>query len=108
MSLQSLPDQTAVPYNRWQVTRGVIWAGVSVAILSGWFVVTRLGLRHELRIWDVIALRFGEGALFLTPALLVGPSRLPPLAWIQGLLHAGLWGASLRLESSSSPPTDNP
>jgi drug/metabolite transporter (DMT)-like permease len=93
MSSQSLPDETAAPYDRWQVTRGVIWAGVSVAILSGWFVVTRLGLHHELRIWDVLALRFGEGALFLTPALLVGPSRLPPRAWIQGLLLAGLWGA---------------
>ncbi|MCC8953381.1 DMT family transporter [Bradyrhizobium sp. Pear77] len=93
MSSPSLPDETAAPYDRWQVTRGVIWAGVSVAILSGWFVVTRLGLRHELRIWDVIALRFGEGALFLTPALLVGPSRLPPRVWIEGLLLAGLWGA---------------
>ena len=51
--------------------------GLSVAVLSGWFVVTRLGLRHDLRVWDVIALRFGDGALLLTPALLVGPIRLP-------------------------------
>ena len=33
---------------------------------SGWFVVTRLGFRHELRVWDIIALRFGEGAILLT------------------------------------------
>ena len=39
--------------------------------------MTRLGLRHDLRVWDVIALRFGDGALLLTPALLVGPVRLP-------------------------------
>ena len=93
MSSQSLRDETATSFDRWQVARGVVWGGVSVAILSGWFVVTRLGLRHELRIWDVIALRFGGGALFLTPALLVGPSRLPSRGWIQGLLLAGLWGA---------------
>ncbi|MFX8848600.1 EamA/RhaT family transporter, partial [Acinetobacter baumannii] len=65
----------------------------SVAILSGWFVVTRLGLRHELRIWDVIALRFGKGALFLTPFLLKGPSHLPLRDWAQGLVLAFLWGA---------------
>lgn len=75
------------------MARGVIWAGLSVAILAGWFVVTRLGLRHELRIWDVIALRFGEGALFLTPFLLKGPSRLPLRDWAQGLILAFLWGA---------------
>src|SRR6516164_7877632 len=59
------------------MARGIAWGGMSVAVLSGWFVVTRLGLRHDLRVWDVIALRFSDGTLLLTPALLVGPIRLP-------------------------------
>jgi len=96
MTSSSLQDEaTLIPArsDRWRIARGIVWAGGSVAILSGWFVVTRLGMRHELRIWDIIALRFGEGALFLTPALLVGPSRLPPHAWLQGVVLAFLWGA---------------
>jgi drug/metabolite transporter (DMT)-like permease len=75
------------------MARGIAWGGLSVAALSGWFVVTRLGLRHDLRVWDVTALRFGEGALLLTPALLVGPIRLPLQAWSQGIILAVLWGA---------------
>ena len=62
-------------------------------VLSGWFVVTRLGLRQDLRVWDVIALRFGEGALLLTPALLIGPLRLRVQAWPNGIPLALLWGA---------------
>lgn len=75
------------------MAQGIAWGGLSVAVLSGWFVVTRLGLRHDLRVWDVIALRFGEGAVLLTPALLVGPSRLSLQAWSQGIVLAVLWGA---------------
>jgi hypothetical protein len=56
-----------------RIAQGLLWGGLSVAVLSGWFVVTRVGLRRDLRVWDVIALRFGEGALLLTPALLIGP-----------------------------------
>jgi drug/metabolite transporter (DMT)-like permease len=77
----------------WRIAHGVVWAGLSVAVLSGWFVVTRMGLRHELRIWDVMALRFGEGAILLTPALLIGRLRLPVHAWAQGIVLAVLWGA---------------
>lgn len=72
---------------------GFAWASLSVAIFSGWFVVTRLGLSHSLQVWDVIALRFGEGALFLTPTLLFGGSRLPLRAWRAGIPLAMLWGA---------------
>jgi drug/metabolite transporter (DMT)-like permease len=77
----------------WTLVPGFAWAGLSVAILSGWFVVTRVGFRHDLQVWDVIALRFGEGAILLTPTLLVGPSRLPMRAWTQGIALAILWGA---------------
>jgi drug/metabolite transporter (DMT)-like permease len=82
-------ERSAVP----AVIRGFAWASLSCAILSGWFVVTRLGLSHNLQIWDVIALRFGEGAVLLTPTLLFGRSRLPFRAWLPGIPLAVLWGA---------------
>jgi drug/metabolite transporter (DMT)-like permease len=75
------------------MTQGAIWGSVTVVILSGWFVVTRVGLRQDLRVWDVMALRFCGGALFLTPALLVGPLRLRVQAWPGGIILALLWGA---------------
>ena len=83
----------SVSSGSWRTAQGVVWGGLSVAILSGWFVVTRLGLRHDLRVWDVIVLRFGEGAVLLTPVLLVGPLRLRFQAWSQGISLAVLWGA---------------
>lgn len=76
-----------------RIAQGVVWGALSVVVLSGWFVVTRAGLRHDLRVWDVIALRFGEGALLLTPVLLVGPLRLRIQAWSHGIILALLWGA---------------
>lgn len=79
--------------NPWRMTHGVMWGIVAVVVLSGWFVVTRVGLRQDLRVWDVMALRFGEGALFLTPVLLVGPLRLRVQAWPGGIILALLWGA---------------
>jgi drug/metabolite transporter (DMT)-like permease len=89
--MQTHPNSSQAAY--WQLVQGVAWSGLSVAILSGWFVVTRLGFRHDLRVWDIIALRFGEGAALLTPALLIGPSRLQFDAWPRGLVLAALWGA---------------
>lgn len=77
--------------------RGFAWASLSVAILSGWFIVTRLGLSHSLEVSDVIGLRYAEGALLLTPALLFGGSRLPPRAWLTGIPLAVLWGAPFAL-----------
>jgi len=76
-----------------RVVYGSGWAALSLGILSGWFVVTRLGFRHELGVWDIIALRFGEGAILLTPSLVVGKFRLPLRAWIRGIPLAILWGA---------------
>src|ERR1700739_613569 len=77
----------------WRIAQRVIWGSLAIVVLSGWFVVTRLGLRQDLRVWDVMALRFGEGALFLTPVLLVGPLRLRARAWPSGIILALLWGA---------------
>lgn len=86
------------PSVRWEagvgpMLTGFLWAAISLVIFAGWFVVTRLTVTHELRIWDVVALRFGVGALLLLPVLLAPGRRLPRGAWLPGLLSALLWGA---------------
>jgi drug/metabolite transporter (DMT)-like permease len=97
MNLATLDDLSArsnsLSSGSWRTTQGVVWGSLSVAVLSGWFVVTRLGLCQDLRVWDVIALRFGEGAVLLAPALLIGSLRLRFRAWSQGIVLAVLWGA---------------
>ncbi|AOO81073.1 DMT family transporter [Bosea vaviloviae] len=70
--------------------RGFLWAGLSVSIFSGWFVVTRFSVTRILSVWDLTALRYGIGALLLAPVLLRG---LPPRAWRNGFVFALLWGA---------------
>jgi drug/metabolite transporter (DMT)-like permease len=45
-----------------------------------------------LRIWDIMALRFGVGALILVPTILRRGGRLPATAWWEGLLFCLLWG----------------
>ncbi len=72
--------------------RGFCWAGLSVMIFAGWFVVTRFSVTRELRLWDVTALRFGIGAVILFPVLLRGKRRLSAREWREGLLYACLWG----------------
>lgn len=72
---------------------GFGWAALTVGIFSGWFVVTRFSMTHELRIWDIMALRFGIGAVLLLPFLIGRGNALPPKAWLEGLLFALLWGA---------------
>lgn len=71
---------------------GLAWAGLSVTIFSGWFVVTRFSVTRELRIWDITALRFGVGALLLAPVALRSASRLRPAAWVEGFVFCVLWG----------------
>lgn len=78
--------------NRSTLWRGIGWSMVSVGIFSGWFVTTRFSVTHELRFWDVIALRFGVGAIVLLPVLLLRWSKLKTRAG-EGLLYAFLWGA---------------
>lgn len=75
---------------RWS---GLAWAGLSVLIFSGWFVVTRFSVTRELSVWDVAMLRFGIGAILLSPVLLSSGDRLPKGAWGEGLLFMMLWGA---------------
>jgi len=71
---------------------GTGWAILSVAIFSGWFVVTLLGFHHKLQVWDIIALRFGVSALLLTPILLFGSLKVTLRRWTQGIPLAFLWG----------------
>ena len=71
---------------------GFLWATLSVLIFSGWFVITRFSVTRELEIWDIIALRFGGGALVLAPIILRRGARLPAAAWREGLLLCFLWG----------------
>ncbi len=72
--------------------RGVAWSMVSVLIFSVWFVATRFSVTHDLRFWDVIALRFGVGAVLLLPVLIVKRRRLLARAG-EGFIFALLWGA---------------
>jgi drug/metabolite transporter (DMT)-like permease len=71
---------------------GFVWAAFSVAIFSGWFVVTRFSVTRELRVWDITALRFGIGAILLAPAVLRTEHRLSTAEWREGFLFALLWG----------------
>ncbi len=90
----AIEEALAVPQRRAsrQVLAGLGWAGLSVTIFSGWFVVTRFSVTRELRIWDITALRFGIGAMLLAPVVLRRGARLPPLAWGEGLVFCMLWG----------------
>jgi drug/metabolite transporter (DMT)-like permease len=72
--------------------RGFLWAGLSVMIFSGWFVITRYSVTRQLQIWDILALRFGVGTLVLAPTILRRGSRLPAATWREGLLFCLLWG----------------
>ncbi|KAA0073504.1 DMT family transporter [Tardiphaga sp. P9-11] len=94
MSIKVIPaPQVAVASGNRQRLSGFLWAALSVGIFSGWFVVTRFSMSHELRIWDIMALRFGIGAILLLPFLFGGKTPLPPGAWREGILFAVLWGA---------------
>ncbi len=71
---------------------GYLWATLSLMIFSGWFVITRFSVTRELQIWDIMALRFGVGALVLPPRILRPRARMPVTAWREGLLLCLLWG----------------
>lgn len=82
---------TALSFYRRRVA-GYLWATLSLMIFSGWFVITRFSVTRELQIWDILALRFGGGALVLAPTILRPGACLPAAAWREGLLLCLLWG----------------
>ena len=67
------------------VLRGFCWAGLSVTIFAGWFVVTRFSVTRELRLWDVTALRFGIGLYGISP-LSAGDPHAGDLAGLRPVL----------------------
>src|ERR1700739_4593035 len=71
---------------------GCLWAALSVLIFCGWVCVTRVSVTRELEIWDIMALRFGGGALVFAPMILRRGARLPAAAWRGGVLFCFLWG----------------
>ena len=46
-----------------QLRRGYFYAALTVAVWSGFILVSRLGGKSPLTGWDVTALRFGTAAL---------------------------------------------
>ncbi|MGV8989643.1 MAG: DMT family transporter [Cypionkella sp.] len=84
------PKVPAAPPSRKAV--GIAWAMLGVLIFSGWFVVTRYSVSHELRIWDIAMLRFGIGAIVLLPAVLPRKARPSRAAWRLGFVLMLLWG----------------
>lgn len=99
-----------------RVALGLAWAAAGLLVFSGWFAVTRLVVTGDLRVWDVVALRFGGGAIVLAPVLLWQGRRLSRAAWGEGLLLATLWGApfvllvaaGLRLTSAADAASVTP
>lgn len=92
VSIQESVDVSTTQSLLHRTWRGFLWAGLSVMIFSGWFVVTRLSVTRELRLWDITALRFGIGTLVLFPALVIGRRNISSKEWREGLLYACLWG----------------
>jgi drug/metabolite transporter (DMT)-like permease len=79
-------------FRRRRLLAGLTWAAVTVSIFAGWFVVTRIGVTRTLRFWDITALRFGIGAVLLSPVLVRGWTRYTRRDWFDGLLFSLLWG----------------
>jgi drug/metabolite transporter (DMT)-like permease len=64
---------------------GLAWGLGGVVVWSGSFVLTRLGVKTTLTAYDIIALRYGVGALLLLPVLMKHGLALDRLGW-RGLL----------------------
>ncbi len=95
---------------------GFAWSALAVLLFSGWLVVTRFSVTQDLRVWDIMALRFGGGALVLLPFVLRSGHRPPARGWLEGLLLALLWGVpfvlcvaeALKLTSASEASATTP
>jgi drug/metabolite transporter (DMT)-like permease len=55
---------------RRRIAVGFVYGAMSVALFSGFTLVSRAGLTASLKPWDLAALRFGIGGLLMLPVLL--------------------------------------
>ena len=85
-------DEQRIPASRSGRVAGLFWTSLTVAIFAGWFVVTRFSVTRQLTIWDLTVLRFGIGAVLLSPAVLRRGTRPSLATWRKGLLFMALWG----------------
>jgi drug/metabolite transporter (DMT)-like permease len=77
LSEQTLPDGNAITSRQRQLTiRGFAAAGTVVVFWSGFNIVSRLGGRSALTVYDLAALRFGIAAIFLLPVFLHNPRAI--------------------------------
>ncbi|MDD3444110.1 MAG: DMT family transporter [Zavarzinia sp.] len=60
----------ALPESRSTVLGGFAFGLVGVAIWSGWSVLTRMDMRGDMAVTDLVALRFATAGLLLLPVLL--------------------------------------
>src|SRR5688572_31392696 len=74
---------------------GYLAAGIAVVIFAAYPVVTRAGVTGLFEAQELVALRFGVGALVFLPYLLVHLRTISPRVWVQGIPLAMFQGAGM-------------
>lgn len=74
---------------------GYLAAGIAVAIWASYPVATRAGVTGAFAPYDLIALRFGVGALLFLPWIVVNFRTIGRAAWLRGLPLALFQGAGM-------------
>lgn len=96
-----MPDAPITPSTKHRdMLAGLAFGLLGVAIWSGSFVLTRLGVKTSLNPYDIIALRFGFGGLVLLPVIWKKGFALPKLGWLGFVLLVTGAGAPYALLSA--------
>lgn len=74
---------------------GYVAAGVAVLIAASYPVATRAGVTGSFAPQELVALRFGVGALLFLPYLLLHGRRIARSAWLQGVPLTLFQGAGM-------------
>src|SRR5688572_1761668 len=74
---------------------GYLAAGIAVVIFAAYPVVTRAGVTGLFEAQELVALRFGVGALVFLPYLLLHVRTISPRVWVQGIPLAMFQGAGM-------------
>jgi drug/metabolite transporter (DMT)-like permease len=74
---------------------GYLAAGIAVVIFAAYPVVTRAGVTGLFEAQELVALRFGVGALVFLPYLLLHLRTISPRVWVQGIPLAMFQGAGM-------------